>query len=112
VMAERAGFEPTVQSPKSQFEDSKVETGRGQPRHMLSIQVSIEDRPHQFRTRNDRNEAQRTQANRIENAGKSTAATFIRALITVWLQVQVRSEPTAKSIAGQSPVCGRGGFSP
>ena len=30
-------------------------------------------------------------------------------LITVWLQVRVRSEPTTKSIVGQSIVCGRGG---
>jgi len=29
-----------------------------------------------------------------------------------WLQVRVLSEPTTKSIAGQSPVCGRGGLSP
>jgi hypothetical protein len=32
-------------------------------------------------------------------------------LITVWLQVQVLSDPTTKSIAIQNLVCGRGGLS-
>jgi hypothetical protein len=37
---------------------------------------------------------------------------LIPPLIAVWLQVRVLSEPTTKSIAVQSPVCGRGGLSP
>ena len=37
---------------------------------------------------------------------------LIQPLIAVWLQVRVLSEPTTKSIAVQSPVCGRGGLSP
>jgi hypothetical protein len=36
---------------------------------------------------------------------------LIPPLIAVWLQVRVLSEPTTKSIAVQSPVCGRGGLS-
>ena len=37
---------------------------------------------------------------------------LILPLITVWLQVRVLSEPATKSIAVESPVCGRGGLSP
>ncbi len=37
---------------------------------------------------------------------------LIPPLLAVWLQVRVLSEPTTKSIAVQSPVCGRGGLSP
>ena len=37
---------------------------------------------------------------------------LIQPIIAVWLQVRVLSEPTTKSIAVQSPVCGRGGLSP
>ena len=68
--------------------------------------------PHQFRTRNDANETQRAQTKSNKTAGKSTKLIDSLPLITVWLQVRVQSEPTAKSIVGQSPVCGRGGLSP
>ena len=37
---------------------------------------------------------------------------LIPPLIAVWLQVRVLSGPITKSIAVQSPVCGRGGLSP
>jgi len=37
---------------------------------------------------------------------------LIPPLLAVWLQVRVLSEPTMKSIAVQSPVCGRDGLSP
>ena len=43
---------------------------------------------------------------------KINEAVDILPLIAVWLQVRVLSEPTTKSIAIQSPVCGRGGLSP
>jgi hypothetical protein len=43
-LAERARFEPAVQSSNSQFEDPKIETSSGQPRHTLS----------RFRLRTDR----------------------------------------------------------
>jgi hypothetical protein len=49
--------------------------------------------PHQFRTRNDLFKTRRTQSNLNENAAKSTIASFIPSLITVWLQVRVLPGP-------------------
>jgi len=49
--------------------------------------------PHQFRTRNDRTETQRTRSISNENAAKSTNLVDIPSLITVWLQVRVLPGP-------------------
>jgi hypothetical protein len=46
-----------------------------------------------------------------ESARRSMKPILILPLIAVWLQVRL-SEPATKSIAVQSPVCGRGGLSP
>ena len=52
--------------------------------------------PHQFRTRNDLFKTRRTQSNLNENAAKSTIASFIPSLITVWLQVRVLPGPPTR----------------
>jgi hypothetical protein len=49
--------------------------------------------PHQFRTRNDLTQAQRTRSSRSENATKSRKTIDIPSLITVWLQVRVLPGP-------------------
>jgi hypothetical protein len=76
------------------------------------LPCTSEASPHQFCTRNAPTKAQRTRSNSNEKTAKSTNLIDILPLITVWLQVRVLSEPTTKSIPGQSPVCGRGGLSP
>jgi hypothetical protein len=62
-------------------------------RRQLEIFVETSSRfgrgPHQFRTRNDLAEAQRTRSSRSENATKSRKTIDIPPLITVWLQVRV-----------------------
>ncbi|QQO35869.1 hypothetical protein JJC00_09990 [Bradyrhizobium diazoefficiens] len=50
---------------------------------------------HQFRTRNDFIKSQRTRSISDEKAAKSTIATDIPSLITVWLQVRVLPGPPA-----------------
>jgi hypothetical protein len=45
---------------------------------------SIANEPHQFRTRNDPHEAQRTWSNSKKSAGKSTKLISIPPLITMW----------------------------
>ena len=45
--------------------------------------------PHQFRTKDHRNDATNG-AELSKNVGKSTAATFVLPLITVWLQVRTK----------------------
>src|SRR5262245_18105227 len=49
--------------------------------------------PHQFRTRNDFNKAQRTRSKPNENTAKSTKLSDAPPLITVWLQVRVLPGP-------------------
>ena len=59
--------------------------------------------PHQFRTRNYCNERQRTHSNPTKNARKSTAATSILPLITVWFLVRVQAGPPRnQSLSGRS----------
>jgi hypothetical protein len=60
---------------------------------MPQIQVSIDNIPHQFRTRNDLIKTQRTRSNAHETAVKSTKLIDILPLITVWLQVRVLPGP-------------------
>jgi len=56
--------------------------------------------PHQFRTRNDLFKTRRTQSNLNENAAKSTIASFIPSLITVWFLVRVQAGPPRFALTG------------
>lgn len=55
--------------------------------------------PQQFRTRINLIEAQRMRTKSNKSKAKSTKLINILPLITVWLQVQMLSESTTKSIA-------------
>jgi hypothetical protein len=88
------------------------ERSGGRPAEASCREIRASHLSHQFRTRNDIDKAHQTRSESSENAVKSTKLIDILPLITVWLQVQVLSELTTKSIAVQSPVCGRGGLSP
>ncbi len=73
-----------------------------QLRRVRSERSSSERRtapPHQIRTRNDAIEAHRTRSKSNRSTAKSTKATNILPLITVWLQVRVLPGPPRISVS-------------
>src|ERR1700754_5193290 len=68
---------------------SDISSGRPWP----IVRYLYDTPPHQFRTRKDANETQRTRPKSSKTAGKSTDLIDSPPLITVWLQVRVLPGP-------------------
>ncbi len=77
------------------LQDVRLPQTAPQPSRFISERTII---PHQFRTRNNLIETQRTRSRSNKNVAKSTNPTDILPLLTVWLQVRVLPGPPKKSI--------------
>ena len=78
-------------TPAARVRIRRKSTHSSHPSLAADANLGSPSEPHQFRTRINRIEAQRTRSKSNKSAGKSTNPIDILPLITVWLQVQDRS---------------------